>query len=227
MNLGELKKEISFKWRVQSFSKYKPEATCVAYIDARDVMDLLDEVVGAGVWQDKYYEVKTNLFCSIGILIGDDWVWKTDCGTESNVDKQKGEASDAFKRAAVKWGIGRFLYSKKIVRVPANAKKEGNNYPHVIDQNGKQVWDLTTFINGPEKKKAKPAEDPKLAELRNDFKALKKAGKTNTQDAMFLKEAGGDISKLQAIINAIREREYPAAEPDEFDGRENEPDYNS
>ena len=111
MNLEGLKKKIDFKWRVQSANIYG--ASCVAYIDARQVQDLLDEVCGAYGWQCEYYEHKGNLFCRIGIACElantMEWVWKSDCGTESNVEKKKGEASDAFKRAAVMWGIGRFL----------------------------------------------------------------------------------------------------------------------
>jgi hypothetical protein len=166
MKLKDLKKEIPFKWRVQSYSKNKPVASCVAYIDARDVQDLLDKVVGAENWQCKYSEHKGNLFCSIGIDIGEEsfkneaphentaakiikskWVWKEDCGTESQVEKQKGEASDAFKRAAVMWGIGRFLYSKKIQYVTANEKKTQSNYPHCIDGSGNKIWDVTEHIN--------------------------------------------------------------------------------
>jgi len=124
MNLEDLKKEIPFKWRVQSANQYG--ASCVAYIDARDVQDLLDEVCGAANWQCKYSEHKGSLFCSIGVDMGKGWVWKSDCGTESNVEKQKGEASDAFKRAAVMWGVGRFLYSKTIVKLPV--KEKGKDY---------------------------------------------------------------------------------------------------
>jgi hypothetical protein len=120
MNLEELKKEIPFKWRVQSANQYG--ASCVAYIDSRQVQDLLDDVCGSDNWQCKFEEHKGNLFCSIGIYIKDKWVWKSDCGVESNVEKQKGEASDAFKRAAVMWGVGRFLYSKTIVKLPTKEK---------------------------------------------------------------------------------------------------------
>ena len=67
MNLDKLKKEMPFKWRVQSSNQYG--ASCVAYIDARQVQDLLDEIVGASKWQCKYYEHKGNLFCSIGINV--------------------------------------------------------------------------------------------------------------------------------------------------------------
>lgn len=126
MDLNDLKKEIPYKWRVQSANQYG--ASCVAYIDARVVQDLLDEVVGAENWQCKYEEHKGNLFCSIGILQenADVWVWKSDCGVESNVEKQKGEASDAFKRAAVMWGVGRFLYNMPIVKL--DSVQENNKW---------------------------------------------------------------------------------------------------
>lgn len=124
MDLNELKKEIPYKWRVQSANQYG--ASCVAYIDARDVQDLLDKVVGSMNWSCEYYEHKGNLFCKIGIKDTDyadgEWTWKSDCGTESNVEKQKGEASDAFKRAAVMWGVGRFLYSLDIIKLPVKER---------------------------------------------------------------------------------------------------------
>ncbi len=141
MNLEDLKKEIPFKWRVQSANKWG--AKCVAYIDARDVQDLLDEVCGQHRWQVKYDEHKGNLFCSIGILVSNSteghsrFVWKGDCGTESNVEKQKGEASDAFKRAGVMWGIGRFLYSKTIVKLPVK-EKDGRFIPY-SEKTGKYI----------------------------------------------------------------------------------------
>jgi hypothetical protein len=122
MNLKELIKVMPFKWRVQSVKEWG--ADCVAYVDARDVQDKLDEVCGH-LWQSRYSEHKGNLFCSIGIKIGDEWIWRSDCGTESNVEKQKGEASDAFKRAAVMWGIGRFLYNQEIIRLDTMKNKQG------------------------------------------------------------------------------------------------------
>lgn len=124
MDLKELKKQIAYKWRVQSVNKWG--ANCVAYIDARDVQNLLDEVCGAENWQVLYEEHKGNLFAKIGIKIGDEWVWKSDCGTESNVEKEKGEASDSFKRAAVMWGVGRFLYDLPIITLPV--KERGGKY---------------------------------------------------------------------------------------------------
>ena len=86
------------------------------YKTARTDMDLLDKAVGPMNWETDYKEIKGNLYCGIGVR-GDDgeWVWKWDCGTESRADdegnQKKGEASDAFKRAGFKWGIGRELYT--------------------------------------------------------------------------------------------------------------------
>lgn len=141
MKLEDLKKEIPFKWRVQSSNQYG--ATCVAYIDARDVQDLLDEVVGQDRWFTEFSEHKGNLFCAIGIVTEQGTIWKNDCGTESNVEKEKGEASDAFKRAAVMWGVGRFLYSKPIIKLPVK-EKNGKWIPY-SEKSGKFVTDAKTI----------------------------------------------------------------------------------
>jgi hypothetical protein len=96
------------------------------YKNARVDQNILDEAVGAAHWQREHYECKGNLFCRVGIntnaLLGKDddrWVWKSDCGTESNTEAQKGEASDSFKRACFNWGIGRELYTAPFIWIPA------------------------------------------------------------------------------------------------------------
>ena len=95
------------------------------YKDARVDMNILDATVGASNWQREHYECKGNLFCRVGIDIGthegkaERWVFKSDCGTESNTEAQKGEASDSFKRACFNWGIGRELYTAPFTWIPA------------------------------------------------------------------------------------------------------------
>ena len=156
INFEDLKKPMVYQWRVQSFSKNKPVAQCVAYIDARDVMNRLDDIVGAGNWQDDYRVINNQLFAGIGILINNQWVWKWDTGTESQTEKEKGLVSDSFKRAAVKWGIGRFLYDLDIKFVKTNAKKGDTDspdgsvkkFPSVIDDNGKVVFNISNHVNG-------------------------------------------------------------------------------
>lgn len=98
-------------------TKKKGNATLLLYQDARCAMDILDETVGNENWQKEYYDVKGNVYCKIGIFGSNGWTWKSDCGAESNMDAEKGEASDAFKRAAVNWGIGRELYSGPKIKV--------------------------------------------------------------------------------------------------------------
>ena len=107
------------------------------YKDARCDMRILDETVGAANWQCEYYEHKNTLFCRVGILVdrvlGDnnsEWVWKANAGAPSNMEAQKGEASDAFKRACFCWGIGRELYTTPRIFVYADkckSIKEGKN----------------------------------------------------------------------------------------------------
>lgn len=94
------------------------------YKTARTDMDLLDEHVGAENWECQYEEIKGNLYCGIGVRAGDHMIWKWDCGIESREDdegnQKKGEASDAFKRAGFKWGIGRELYTAPFIFVSAD-----------------------------------------------------------------------------------------------------------
>ena len=89
--------------------------TLLLYKNARVDMAILDEVVGQMNWQRDHKEVKGNLYCGIGIWNGEQWIWKWDCGAESFSDKEKGEASDSFKRAGFNWGIGRELYTAPFI----------------------------------------------------------------------------------------------------------------
>lgn len=100
-------------WRVGSTTKDKTKGMALAFIDARNVMDRLDESVGSMNWRDSYcFEGKRTL-CTIEIRDDstNEWVGKTDGAGDTDVESEKGALSDAFKRAAVKWGIGRYLYA--------------------------------------------------------------------------------------------------------------------
>ena len=101
--------------RIGTVSAQAYGVSLLLYKNARVDMQILDETVGAENWQREHYEVKGNLYCRVGIKCGDEWVWKADCGTESNTEKEKGESSDSFKRACVCWGIGRELYTAPFI----------------------------------------------------------------------------------------------------------------
>lgn len=118
------------------------------YKNARCDMNILDEAVGVERWQRKHYECKNNLYCSVGIKFGDIWIWKDDCGTESNMEKQKGEASDAFKRACVNWGIGRELYTTPFIWVGSNACKIEQNGNRCVCKDSFSVIDIEITESG-------------------------------------------------------------------------------
>ena len=91
------------------------------YKTARTDMALLDETIGTENWQCDYRSIDGKLFCGIGCRFKDgEWVWKWDVGVPSNMEAEKGEASDAMKRAGFKWGIGRELYTAPHVWVPSD-----------------------------------------------------------------------------------------------------------
>jgi len=111
------------------------------YKNARTDSSILDETVGKENWQDRYYECKGNLFCSVGIKCGDEWIWKDDCGTESYTEKEKGEASDAFKRAcATRWGIGKELYTAPFIYIDADVRTDNNGKIKNWKKNSKGNW---------------------------------------------------------------------------------------
>lgn len=136
-----------YKWKVQTANEWGCQ--CVAYIDARHVQQRLDDVVGPEGWQVEFYEISGLLFARLGICIDGEWVWKSDTGSESNIEKDKGHVSDAYKRAAVHWGIGRPLYDLPIMKTKSTKDKRGKFQP--ADDSGKQLYgndQLTAFING-------------------------------------------------------------------------------
>ncbi|MFG1284428.1 Rad52/Rad22 family DNA repair protein [Xanthobacter autotrophicus] len=97
-------------WRVGSTTADKKRGMALSYIDARDVMDRLDSVVGPASWRRSHPHANGRTLCLLEIKIGGEWVGKEDGAGDTDVEAEKGALSDAFKRAAVNWGIGRYLY---------------------------------------------------------------------------------------------------------------------
>lgn len=122
------------KVRVQSVSKSAkgPGAIMLLYKDARVDMTILDEVFTPLGWQRCHDVVNGNLFCTVSVWdeSKQQWIKKQDVGTESNTEAEKGEASDAFKRACTNLGIGRELYTSPLIWV--NLRED-----EVREQNGR------------------------------------------------------------------------------------------
>lgn len=100
-------------------------AVLLLYKTARVDMRILDEVYGAMNWQRHHEVINNNLFCTISVWDSEkaQWVSKQDVGTESNAEAEKGQASDAFKRAGFAWGIGRELYDAPFIFIQAPIDK--------------------------------------------------------------------------------------------------------
>ena len=110
--------EDQIEWRIGQAGKTKDGriwATCLAYVQSRAIMDRLDEVFGPFGWQDKYEHVvidgEDGFLCTIEVDSGSTWISKQDGAPCTNIEGFKGGISDSLKRAAVKLGIGRYLYS--------------------------------------------------------------------------------------------------------------------
>jgi len=130
--------EIDF--RIQSINR-GGYATILAYKDARVDMKRLTDVYGVEYWQKKYQVVNGNLFCSVGLWnnVIKEWIWKEDVGTESMAEKEKGQASDAFKRACFNLGIGVELYDYPLISIKLNQNTDSGKekYGEWFLDNGK------------------------------------------------------------------------------------------
>ena len=151
-------------------------ASILLYKDARVDMRVLDETYGSMNWQRRHEVVNGNLFCTIEVWDSEKscWVSKQDVGTESFTEKEKGEASDSFKRAGFNWGIGRELYTAPFIWITTTsddldnrgkiktkffvreiAYNEQNEINHLVIVDGKGNARFTFGKNAPKMEKPK------------------------------------------------------------------------
>jgi hypothetical protein len=120
------------EWRVGTTNKkWRKEGEPLrgiplCYIDARAVMDRLDMICGPDGWQCNYTPgAAASIVCNIGIRMPNgDWLWKADGAGATDMEGEKGMLSDALKRAAVRWGVGRYLYDIKAGRIELELRGE-------------------------------------------------------------------------------------------------------
>jgi len=120
MEIKDLRKPLSIgdiDFRVQSINK-GGYATILAYKNARVDMNRLDDVCGALNWKREHSKDNANCIVSVWNDEYEQWISKEDTGVESMAEKEKGKASDSFKRACFNWGIGRELYDYPIISIP-------------------------------------------------------------------------------------------------------------
>lgn len=205
MNLNDLKtpfdpSEIEF--RAGATNQDKTKALALAFITSRAVMDRLDEVCGPENWQDVYMAGPDGgVLCGISVKVGDVWITKFDGADNSDVEAVKGGLSDAFKRAGVKWGIGRYLYNLPDVWVTATQRGKSV----VINEEearqkvfGKQPAQATkaptaaSLLRGEtQAKKPTPGEAPGFTDLTSMlYQFSKDFGLTESESRNLLKKLG-------------------------------------
>ena len=116
----------------------KTGVSLLLYKSARCDMQLLDEVVGAMNWKREHTRDNANCIVSIYDKDKKEWVSKEDTGTESNTEKEKGLASDSFKRACFNWGIGRELYTVPFIWMEADTKPKQGGKGYELTPTGKK-----------------------------------------------------------------------------------------
>ena len=198
------------QWRVGSTTKDKAKGQALGYVDARAVMDRLDDAVGPGNWYDTYTAsaAGNGIQCAIFVKIDGEWVGKMDAAQFEKPDESKpneidmrlkGAYSDAFKRAAVKWGIGRYLYKLDAVWVPL---KDGR----YITENPKlPEWALPDSEKRGGNKARPVATKPAIAAVPDapaPSPAPAKSITAMTQIPEGVSEA--DAKQVNAVINKIK-----------------------
>ncbi len=203
------------------------------YKSARADMNVLDECFGSENWQRKHTVINNNLFCSV--LIWDDekktWIEKQDVGVPSNAEAEKGEASDAFKRACTNVGIGRELYTSPFIWINAkngeilangkNFKLSYNVKLHVsaieYDNNkitGLQIRDQNDMVrytlgNAVPYHETKDAPNPKRDEVLNFARAKNIPPETmvGVMETNFGKQSTRDLTddQLDRLLNMLRQ----------------------
>ncbi len=178
LNADEM--EVRVKTWDKSFHKW---AMMLIYKDARCDMRILDEIYGTDGWQREHQEIGGRLYCTISVWSErlNQWVKKQDVGTESDTEKEKGQASDSFKRAGFNCGIGRELYTApKIFIKTTDADYKNSKFAtplevtHVAYNEKREISELTICDNNgvirfdwkanskPSSKPAPKTEDPNL-----------------------------------------------------------------
>lgn len=179
------------------------------YKDARCDMNILDETVGAERWQRHHELINGNLFCNVGISFKnaqgfESWVWKQDVGTESYTEKEKGQASDSFKRACFNWGIGRELYTAPFIWVAGCNKTDKFKVKEIGYANNRKISRLTiikvkynteTIVFDYDI--AKPKEKPRLSATNEHNKADER---THNIDLMYVAAENNGFNREDLTI---------------------------
>jgi hypothetical protein len=191
-------------WRSQNLTQSGNKALALAYLDARDVQDRLDQVCTPAGWRNTITETPSGrVICTIEIKIDGEWIGKTDGAGNTAVEGDKGGISDAFKRSAVLWGVGRYLYRLPQVWAPCESveRPQGSGkryFKKWIGTPWDQVpntWKAATYSDAPD-------HDPITGEVA-DLKGPE--GISGIKERLrALKQAGNEAETLEEFNDLVR-----------------------
>lgn len=132
-------KDDEIEWRIGSTTKDKKKGMMLPYVTNRAIMNRLDEVLGWENWKQEFREMHKGIVCALSIRLDRDkeWITKEDGADLTNIEATKGGLSDAMKRAAVQFGIGRYLYEADSVWVELNDAGYPKEKPKTVTFGGK------------------------------------------------------------------------------------------
>ena len=194
MDLSKLKdffEPNDIEWRLQQCGKTKEGkiwGMALAYVTNRAIMNRLDEVCGPENWKNEFKAAPDGgILCGISIKVNDEWVTKWDGAENTDIEAVKGGLSGAMKRAAVQWGIGRYLYKLEESWINAN---ENGAYRGKTKDGTTFKWDAPTLPAWalPKGSKSETHSEPKV-----EPKQTKKSKFTDEQTVAMKKWATGDV----------------------------------
>lgn len=239
MDLSKLKDYFDpsdIEWRLQQCGKTKDGkiwGMALAYVTNRAIMNRLDDVCGPENWKNEFKAAPDGgILCGISIKVGDEWVTKWDGAENTDIEAVKGGLSGAMKRAAVQWGIGRYLYKLEESWINANENgayrgKTKDGTPFKWDAPALPSWALPKGTNSESHADTKSKQTKKpVVQFTEEQKAEMKKWTDGTfsKDELddFKKRSaipGADINKLvQWYADEYAKRQANKVTPDEEDG---------
>ena len=177
MDLKEIEQRLKAPFRPDEI-EYRITATAngkglaVAYIQNRAIQNRLDEVMGFNNWKNEFSVIDKGKICGLSLRINDEWITKYDGASDTNIASTKGGISDSMKRAAVQWGIGRYLY-----RLPAQwVKVDGNK--KILERPKLPNWALPDDMKHKQTNfnEIKPTQNKLSDDIKNCIDAFEKIG---------------------------------------------------
>jgi Rad52/22 family double-strand break repair protein len=229
---GEVKQKPTFR---KQNGRSVPTGKTLSYVDARYVMDRLDQVVGPENWVTRYEDTPGGVRCYLGIYVWQDqdvdedgkigkvgvWVTKSDVGVPSSIEAVKGTHSDAFKRAAVHWGIARDLYDdREEERETSQARPQQRSAP--IREAMGELDDAADYAGDDDDHRPAPAPARRAPSQTRANSPTNGHGRANVVTAADEKNAK-DMKAYRAFMQSFNEEDSPWYCPDHGTVRVNEP----